>query len=79
MPSKISKISGWKQTDSTVFERGQEIPVLITVGPRCLTLRPKGSRSSVSMPYASIYAQAARAEADVGKKQPPVKRNLLSL
>ena len=57
-----TKSIGPLRTAATVFERGKERPIEITLHPTHVTIRAIGTKARYNVPYGSILTHGAQAE-----------------
>lgn len=85
----MTKTKTTRETEDTVLDGGQRRPVLVTIEPSgIITLRLKGTRRSLHVGAAALYADLAARDAGLGatsatrrKRKAPkqVTRGLLAL
>lgn len=76
---KLNKPRGPWETDTDCTWQGKARSIVIEVEPRCLVLRPKGTRQRLRLPWPKLLVLAAQAEADLNRQRKhTVKRGMLS-
>lgn len=83
---KISKVRGPWETEAAVrWGRGERV-VVIEIEPRCLVLRPKGTRQRFRLPFeralqlaVTAHVEAQREAGRKGKTRRTVRRGVMAL
>lgn len=71
---KISKERGPWETESDTRWGSKQVPIVVTIEPRGVRVRPKGTRVVLRLPWTTILDKAAEAHALAKRAEKATKR-----